>query len=523
MQLRKVIATLSENKSSIYVFRRGKSTKHAHAALAQDVAQASAALKSWGIGPGIRVGVYAPNSYEWVVYDLALIELGAISVAFTDDFAGGIGDELLERYGIALLLISKSEANLYPDRPRHVAFMDGENDAVRALDRVISEDDQADQHSLVFSSGSAGGLKGLVISRKGVDATLPPIVEAIGVGPEDRLMLFLPISNFQQRNMYYTALWIDCDIIITDFTQLAAAMQALSPTILIAPPIYYQMVYAEHHQLHGRSGRFLGALGALVSLLPDAPIRRALGRILYADFYRQFGGRMRLLVTGMAPIRPSIAKFFARTQLALCETYGLVEAGSITYRDSSSRQHASVGKVLAGMNLSFTEEGEIIISRESPLTLRYFQCSEGENERTFIGSGRIATGDLGRLDADGNLFLLGRKKEVIVTPGGYKIHPEIIEKELNTSPDIAQSVVFLRPGASNLTCVVALNAPIDKDTKLRVLQYVKKLKTGRKASPFMEVVFAEEHFSKDNGMLRPNLKIDRKRIVEKYGSGNPVL
>ena len=68
------------------------------------------------------------------------------------------------------------------------------------------------------------------------------------------------------------------------------------------------------------------------------------------------------------------------------------------------------------------------------MTLRYFQCAEGENERTFIGPGRIATGDMGRLDDDGNLFLLGRKKELLVTAGGLKVHPEVIEQELNNAP-----------------------------------------------------------------------------------------
>jgi len=105
--------------------------------------------------------------------------------------------------------------------------------------------DLADQHSLVFSSGSSGGLKGLVISRTGVERTLPPIMDMIGTLPSDRMQLFLPMSNFQQRNMCYAAIWYDYDIVITDFTQLFASMKALNPTILIAPPIFFEMVFAE--------------------------------------------------------------------------------------------------------------------------------------------------------------------------------------------------------------------------------------------------------------------------------------
>ncbi|HTF43824.1 MAG TPA: AMP-binding protein, partial [Terriglobales bacterium] len=238
MEFRSLVAALPRKKSAIYTFERGKAVRHSHAALHDDVARERESLRAWGVTAGTRVGIYAPNSYPWLVYDLALIELRAISVPFTDDFAGRINQELLDKYDIALLLISKKDARLFPDKPAYVAFIDADNGDIRALERPPSgEADEADQHSLVFSSGSAGGLKGLVISREGVETTLPPIFEALGAGSGDRLLLFLPMSNFQQRNMCYGALWYDFDIVITDYTQLFAAMPALNPTILIAPPV----------------------------------------------------------------------------------------------------------------------------------------------------------------------------------------------------------------------------------------------------------------------------------------------
>jgi len=184
--------------------------------------------------------------------------------------------------------------------------------------------------------------------------------------------------------------------------------------------------------------------------------------LLFHDFYKQFGGKIRLLATGMAPIRRNLGKFFERLQLPLCESYGMVEAGSLTYRPPGSRDYSSVGKALRGVTLVFTPEKEIIVSRETPMTLRYFQCADGENERTFIAPGRIATGDMGRLDGKGNLFLLGRKKELLVTPSGLKLHPEVVEQELNNSPDIAHSVIYMKPHATQLTCVVDLSPPGDE-------------------------------------------------------------
>jgi long-subunit acyl-CoA synthetase (AMP-forming) len=519
MEFQTLVSGLPAKTKAVYTLERGKPVRHAHADLHQDVRDTIARLQDWGVQRGSRVGIYAPNSYQWLVHDLALLEIGAISVPFTDDFAGAVNDGLLNRYNIALLLISKGDARLFPDRPAHVAFLDGDNGAVRALDRPASgEPDEDDHHSLVFSSGSAGGLKGLVISRKGVEATLPPIMDILDVQPGDKLLLFLPMSNFQQRNMCYAALWKDIDIIITDFTRVFAAMKSLSPTILVAPPVLFQMIHADFEKLPRWKQALRMGLGRMISLLPAPALRRALARRLFADFHAQFGSHMRVLMTGMAPIRRSIGHFFERMQLPLCESYGMVEAGSLTFRGADCREFGSVGKPLDGVTISFRDDGEIIVHRNTPMTLRYFQCAEGENERTFIGDGRIATGDIGRLDRNGNLFLLGRKKELIITPGGYKVHPEVIEQEMNNCPDVAHSVVCLRPGATNLTCVVDLVRPETDGARMRVKAHAAGLQSARKITQFVDVVFADAAFTKENGTLRPNLKIDRKAIVARYGA-----
>jgi long-chain acyl-CoA synthetase len=334
--------------------------------------------------------------------------------------------------------------------------------------------------------------------------------------PKDRLLLFLPMSNFQQRNMCYAALWYDFDIIITEYTQLFAAMPALDPTVLIAPPVLYQMLHAEYEKQPGWKKTLWAALGSALSLLPSAPARQSLARILFRDFYKQFGGRIRMLVTGMAPIRRNLGAFFQQLQLPLCESYGMVEAGSLTYRPAHSKEYGSVGKLLKGVKISFAPDGEIIVSRDASLTLRYFQCAEGENERTFLGPGRIATGDMGKLDAQGNLYLLGRKKELLITPGGLKVHPETIEQELNNSSDVAHSVIYLQSHASHLTCVVDLVPPGGEEARARVKKFVNSLPSAKKAAQFVEVIFADEAFTTGNGMLRPNLKIDRKAIAARY-------
>lgn len=516
MNFENMIGSLPQKKGAVHVLNRGKPVRHSFAAMADDVAAACRKLSSWGVSSGVRVGIYAPNCYHWLVYDLALIALRAISVPFTDDFAGKIDDALLERYNISLLLISRAHLRLFSPLPPHIAIIDSENGAVAAIVRGPSGDaDADDQLTLAFSSGSAGGLKGLVISRQGVEATLPPIVEAIGVTGQDRSLLFLPMSNFQQRTMCYAALVGDFDIIVTDYVQLFAALKVLHPSMLIAPPMYYQTLHTRFANFPRWKRWLWTGMGTMIGLLPGDGVRRALARRFFAEFHRQFGDNMRILITGMAPIKRSVAKFFDLMQLPLCESYGLVETGSLTYRPAGSRKYGSVGKPLRGVDIELADDGEIIVRRDSFLTKRYFQCADGENERTFLGAERIATGDIGRFDGDGYLYLMGRKKELIITSGGYKIHPETIEEDINNCPDVAQSVILSKPGAANLVAVICLAHP-GAEAQARVRAHIAGLPAAKKGAPIGDIIFSDAAFSTENGMLRPNLKVDRRAIAARF-------
>ena len=499
------------------MLQQGKEVRYSFDVLAQDVSQARANLIRWNVKAGMRVGMFAPNSYAYIVYDLALVDLGAISVPFTDDFAGSLDRSLVDQYNIALMLLGSGVRHGFEAEDHFVAFMDAENGDVLAIPRIpYANGDDPDDLCLAFSSGSAGGLKGLVISRSGAESMMPPVRKVLELSHTDRLLLFLPMSNFQQRNMYYAATWYDFDIIVTDYTQLYPAMKLLGPTILIAPPIFYQLI---HNRFSAPAARTMRQrlVSPLLSLPLGRRLRKAIARWAYQDVYAIFGERMRLLVTGMAPINRNAVKFFNHLQLPLCESYGLAEAGSLTYRPAFSTKYSSVGKPMDGVVIQFAEDGEIIVQRERFLTRKYFQCAPGENESTFLDGSHVATGDIGRLDEDGYLYLLGRKKELIVTPSGYKVHPEVLEGELNACDDIVQSVVFQTPGASHLTCVVVQGEDRSDHAARRIRKYIEATMAGRKVR-IGEITFADEPFSAQNGMLRPNLKLNRRGIAAKYAA-----
>lgn len=502
---------------TIVVFENGQRVVRNHATVYTDVKRTCEQLGAWGIKPGMRVGILAPNSYQWIVYDLALIELRAVSVAFVDDFSGVNVKELCDRYSLSLLLLSV--ANGVPDNCRDapVAFLDGTNRTVTLLDRCSETRDQTFKTmGLAFSSGSSGGLKGLILDRKGVEVSLESFVEAIAPRHNDCLLLFLPMSNFQQRMMYYAALWYGFDLIVTDPSQIFRALKELRPTMLIAPPALYEAFATRFVNLPAWKRWMANIAGDIILWVPWRRARRKLGKLIFKQAHDAFGGRMRIVITGMAPIKRSTMKLFARLQLSLYETYGLIECGPISLNSRGDSKVGSVGHPLPGVKIELAPDGEIIAHRNPILASGYFECTQGEQERTFIGNNRVATGDIGRLDEDGYLYLIGRKKEMIITAGGDKVHPEVLEAEIDNCSDVLKSVICQDSDLPSLIAVIVTRNPEDLDARKRIQKVVDDVNEVNTSTPIGKVIITSVIFSRENGLLRPNLKLDRRKIAQHF-------
>jgi long-subunit acyl-CoA synthetase (AMP-forming) len=520
MDLRALTSHISEqqHQNFILTFEKGQVVKRSHDIVLRDVMAVVARLRAWGVKAGMRVGISACNCYEWLIYDLALLDLRALSVAFTDDFATMGADELIDRYLLSLLLVqATNQACKNARQSNAVAFLDGENKSIKAIDRQQSNSDREfETIGLIFSSGSSGRLKGLTLNRKGIEASVDAFTKAAAPRSDDCLLLFLPISNFQQRLMYYSALWYGFDLIVTDPSRLFRALKDLHPTILIAPPMLYETFETRFCNLPGWKQRAARIMGGIAGKIPSRRLREKLARIIFKDAYEALGGKMRFMVTGMAPIKRSTLDLFELMQLPLFETYGMIEFGGIALNVPGAKRVGSVGRLLPGVRVELAADGEIITIREHRIASTYFECIEGEAEETFINHDRVATGDVGRFDKDGYLYLIGRKREMIVTAGGTKIHPEIPESAINACPDVARSVVFADPDASTLVAVVLPKSPQDQFAKLRIQQFVDHIGERQPSILVGTIIFTDSTFSHENGFLRPNLKLDRRKIAEHF-------
>ena len=520
MDLRKLILHMEGKKRQnvIITFEKGQVVKRTHDAVRADALVACEKLRKWGARPGMRVGIWAFNCYEWIIYDVALLQLRALSVAFTDDFAGMSADELIEKYSLSLLLVPHSEkAHKNSRQAEAIAFIDAENDGIRAIDRPPAQADWEFEHTgLIFSSGSSGKLKGLKLNRKGIEVSVDAFTRAVEPHPDDCLLLFLPISNFQQRLMYYSALWYGFDLIVTDHTRLFRALKDLHPTLLIAPPMLYEAFETRFYNLPAWKRRAARAIGGIVRLLPSQSLRKKLAQKIFKDAYEALGGKMRFMVTGMAPIKRSTLELFHLMELPLFETYGMTEFGGIALNTPRSSKLGSVGRLLPGVRVELAADGEVIAIREHRIAATYFECGEGEVEQTFISHDRVATGDVGRFDNDGYLYLIGRKKEMIVTSGGAKIHPEIPEAAIDASPDVARSVVFADPDSPNLTAVIVPMSLEDASVQSRIQEFVDQINDRNPGYVVGKVIFANQTFSRESGFLLPNLNSIEERLLSTF-------
>lgn len=488
----------------------------------QDVLQAKSKLQSWGVVPGMRVGILATNSYPWIVHDLALILLRVTTFPLADETPTAELPSIFERYRLNLLLAS---SDLLPDYPlrQPIAFLD-RDDAARPVLRTYgapAADDDPDREitpSIVLSSGSSGKVKALKVSDTGSMRVIAYYCSRYRFRADDSLLVFLPLHSYQQRLMIYGCIDRGVSVALVGVNQIFQGLRDFSPTLCLAPPILFESVHKQFEDgvrrlPLSRRLAFRAAL-ALGKIVPVAGVRRACSRLCYGKLRASFGGRIRLLWTGMAPIKRNTLDLFAAAGLPLVETYGLTESGPIACNTLEENRIGSVGKPIVPGSVRLAEDGEIIVERDAFLTTGYHECDPAEEAATYLSPSRIATGDIGRFDADGFLYIKGRKKEAIITAEGLKIHPELVEDRLNRSPLVLQSVVFGN-GLPHLAAVLVVRQPeADRDEIGRWIEEVHRhLPHGVQIARHH---LTGEEFSKGNGGLTENLKLNRRAIFERY-------
>jgi long-subunit acyl-CoA synthetase (AMP-forming) len=222
--------------------------------------------------------------------------------------------------------------------------------------------------------------------------------------------------------------------------------------------------------------------------------------------------------TGMAPIKRSTLEFFARARLPLYEVYGLSESGVITGNTPTHNRLTSVGRVISGGSVYLLEDGEIVVHKDNLPTVGYWDGNGNQGQSTYLEPNTVATGDIGRFDEDGYLYLVGRKKDIIVTKQGYKFHPETLEGEINRSPDVEHSVVFGND-LPYLVAVVSAQAPITNELRSRIESHIDNINSTLPATGrIIRFFITDEQFTLQNGFMTRTLKLNRTALFKHFAN-----
>lgn len=545
-----------------------------------DAAVLSNALKSLGVVKGDRIALISENRPEWLIADIGIMAAGAISVPAyvtnqVSDHLHILGDSgamgaIVSGPALARnLLPAAREAGL--DFIITMAPLDGDmggpaihlwSDLLGAQDGTapatpdLSAISRTDTACLIYTSGTGGTPKGVMLSHGAILSNCKGAYHLLlGFGLDDEVFLsFLPLSHsYEHTAGLMFPLSINAEIYYAEsIDKLAANMEEVKPTIMTAVPRLYETMYGKIvrgvQQKGGLSEKlFMKAVatgrkkyeGTRLSL-GESLIDPVLTKLVRKKVAGRFGGRLKAMVSGGAPLNYEVGVFFKALDVELLQGYGQTESAPIiSCNPPANNKMRTVGPPFVDIDLKIADDGEILVRGELVMQ-GYWNNPEATAEA--ISDGWLHTGDIGELDEHGHLKITDRKKDIIVNSGGDNIAPQRIEGFLELQPEIAQSMVYGDRKPNIVALIVpqqefasdwakangkkpdmaalvedadfrkAISAAIDRvNTDMSVIERVRKF------------ILTAEPFTTDNGMMTPSMKIRRHVIRENFGDALEAL
>lgn len=496
---------------------------------ASDVFRYVTTLDSLDVKPGDRVVQFSENRYEWILADLAIQVVQAIHVPVHAPLTGQQVAEQIRDCGARLVLVSTAEqlnkvSAAASEIDQNVVFVTFEpifdQSAIQnfhLLDDVLVEDngraqaifqnclEQLNSDSLgtiLYTSGTTGEPKGVMLNQRNLTTNAIGTCQAIAVDREDLRLGFLPLSHIFARTCdLYTWLAAGSQLALAESRETVVQnCHEVHPTILNGVPYFFELIR-----------RALTADG--VEQTPDA-----LKTLL--------GGRIKLCCSGGAALPDHLFDYFAANGIPLLQGYGLTESSPvITVSTEEHVRRGAVGKPIADVEIAIAEDGEVI-SRGPHIMVGYWQKPEATAE--IIRDGWLYTGDLGRIDDDGFLYITGRKKEIIVTAAGKNVAPVKLESLLTEDPTIAQALVIGDDKSYLTALIVPESAAIEERIKAsgpgtQARDIIDQAISARLASvshheQVRKFAIIETPFSIERGEMTPKLSLRRKVIEQNYSA-----
>jgi len=433
-------------------------------------------LLALGIGKGDAFGILASTRLEWALFDFALAHVGGVTAPiYATSSARDCAYVLGHSEAVGVLVEDPDQArkveHVRAELPRlaHVLSFDDLDDlAARgrehaashpgALDDAVAAVGEDDLYTLIYTSGTTGPPKGCMIRHRNYYA-MAACLDSLGdiVRRGDVVLLFLPLAHNFGRLLHLAGPYGGYTVAFCpDPLRLASALAAVRPTVFPSVPRVYESVHAgvtaafsAKRGLGGaivawalRVGRAASARRQAQRPLPLwlAAQHRICDRLVYSKVKRRLGGRLRVPLSGGAPLAVEIAELFHALDVLILEGYGLTECTTAATVNRPARfRFGTVGPPIPGTELRIAEDGEILIRSET-IFAGYYKDEEA-TRAVLDPDGWLHSGDLGEIDADGFVRITGRKKDIIVTSGGKNVSPQNIENGLRSSRYVSHALV----------------------------------------------------------------------------------
>lgn len=526
------------------------------------------------LAAGDRVGILLPNCTAWVCFEQAALSLGLAVVPLYFQDNPGIQRHILRDSGCRLILLRDAEqwSTLSQGRPRlgsleRILCLEpdggGQTRQPMPVERWLpsaadtnlpaAPDDPDALATIVYTSGTTGPPKGVMLSHRNILRNAEAVLERIPARTDDIFLSFLPLSHTFERTVgYYIPMMAGSTVAYArSVKDLGEDLRTIRPTVLVSVPRIYERVHARvMERLRSRSApaRFLFGMAVKTGYrmfearqgrgrrtVRDRLMWPVLRRLVADKVMARLGGRIRVAVSGGAPIQEGIARFFIGLGLPLLQGYGLTETAPVVSANRlENNLPASVGEPLPGVECTFGPDRELLV-RSPGLMLGYWNRPE-DTAATVDADGWLHTGDVAEL-RDGRLFIIGRLKEILVTSTGENVPPSPLEQRLEQHPLIDQAMA-VGEGMPCVGAVLVLNpdawrefaaglgkdpeAPeslMDEEIRNAVLKIVAETLHDQPAAAQIRLVHLTlKPWTIDNGLLTATLKLKRAEIERKLAA-----
>ena len=537
---------------------------------ANKIALWKAALISDGLQAGDRIAIMSNNCPEWIMLEQAALSLKLVVVPlYTNDRADNIA-YILQDAGIKLILINneihwnnlcdnykamenlKRIITLKTIPTAHDNRLIDVDSWLPATAEPLTDTDIDGQTlaSIVYTSGTTGNPKGVMLSHANILWNADSGQRCESFYPNDIFLSFLPLSHMFERTVgYYMAMMVGATVCFArSIEQLAEDMLTIKPTIMVTVPRIFERVYnkiqiqlSEKPPLAAKLFNLTVAVGWQRFLnhqkrsrwQPVQLLWPVLDTLVAKKIRAKLGGRLRLAISGGAPLSNDIAKTFIGLGLNISQGYGMTELSPVVSTNLlADNDPFSVGQALTDVEVKLSVQDELLV--RSPGVMLGYYNNEQATKETIDDDGWLHTGDIAKIEND-HIYITGRLKDILVLSNGEKIPPADMELAITNHPLFEQAII-IGEGRSFLSAIVVLepgrwkilaeenNLDPDSPQSLKnknirkiILEHItKQLRSFPGYAKIFRVEPVLDEWTIDSGLLTPTMKLRRNNILDKY-------